>query len=281
MTGQKSDFSNIYVQPDPRAYYGTLARLDYEIPSHGTRVFGAILDTLPAEADGRAPTVLDVCCSYGVNAALFNHDLSFGEIHQHYTHLEDDDPDAVIAADRELFASRRRPDAVDFVGLDASEPAISYGLEAGLLADGVAADLEGGRLTDDQAARLEGVDLVTITGGVGYVGARTFDQVLDAVDEPPCVAALSLRWIDFAPITDVLDAHDLVVEHVDEFVVPQRRFTGAAERRFVMDQLDAMDRPATSVERGGRHAADLYVARPARMAEEHPIGDIVDALTDD
>ena len=78
MAAQKADFTHIYTQPDPRAYYRTLGALDYEIPQHGRGVFDVVLDEL--RASNEAPVVLDVCCSYGINAALLNLTKSLADL---------------------------------------------------------------------------------------------------------------------------------------------------------------------------------------------------------
>jgi SAM-dependent methyltransferase len=273
MAKQKADFSDIYIQPDPRAYYRTLGALDYEIPEHGREVFDLVLDELRETRP--SPMVLDLCCSYGINAAVLNHGLTFGEIESHYTEAEGLPRDELIERDRAWYGARRLPDAVDVVGVDVSQPAIDYAVEAGLLVDGVVADLERDALTAEDGARIAGVDLVTVTGGVGYVNDRTFDQILGAADETPWVAALSLRWINFEPIAETLDAHGLVTERLDGYVVPQRRFVDAAEERFVIDQLVSQGIEPTDVERNGHHGAQLYLARPARFAAERPLKELL------
>ena len=267
---RKADFSDVYVQPDPRAYYETLQPLDYEIPQHGSEVFEAVLDELRANSPDR-PVVLDVCCSYGVNAALLNHHVTLQEVQEHYATAGDLPRQQLIERDRRWFGRRRRAEAVDVVGLDASAPAVDYAVEASLLADGVVADLEQEPLTGSDAAKLAGVDLITVTGGVGYVNGRTFDQVLEAADDRPWVAALSLRWVDFEPIAETLDQHGLVTEKAPGYVVPQRRFVDAAEHRYVVDQLESRGLEVTDVEQAGQHGAELYLARPAEDVAATPL----------
>ena len=273
MTAQKADFDEIYTQPDPRAYYRTLGELDYEIPTHGSRVFEILLTDLRERSD--QPTVLDLCCSYGVNAALLNHEVTLDELAARYREVGDVDRDELIEHDRSWFGDRRRDDAVDVIGLDASEPAIAYAVDSGLLAAGLASDLESEGLDDDDAELIGGADLITVTGGIGYIGGRTFERVLDAVDDPPWVAALSLRWVDFDPIEEALDACGLVTERVDGFVVPQRRFADDAEAAFVMEQLQVADVEPTAIESEGSHAAELYVARPAASVTGTPLDELL------
>jgi SAM-dependent methyltransferase len=273
MVVEKADFTDIYTKPDPRAYYRTLRALDYGIPEHGRDVFEVVIDALRERT--ATPRVLDLCCSYGINAALLNHVVTMDEIADHYAGAEHLGHDELVEHDREWFAARRSPGTVDVVGLDVSPQAVAYAVEVGLLADGVVGDLEHETLADDDVDRIAGVDLVTVTGGVGYVKDRTFDQILAAADETPWVAALSLRWIDFEPIAETLGAHGLVTEKLDGWVVPQRRFADAGEERYVIEQLASQGMEPTTVERGGHHGAELYLARPAGHAAATPLTELL------
>src|SRR3546814_7778219 len=65
----KADFSAIYVQPDPRAYFRTLGALGYVIPHLARPVFDQLIEARQRAKGGGPITVLDLGCSYGVNAA--------------------------------------------------------------------------------------------------------------------------------------------------------------------------------------------------------------------
>jgi SAM-dependent methyltransferase len=275
VTTGKADFTDIYQQPDPRGYYETLCSLDYEIPAHGCNVFTTVLGEL-RNGDGDTPTVLDVCCSYGVNAALLNHNVSLEEIEAHYAQANGMPSEQLLERDRAWFGARRRPDAFDVVGVDISEPAVRYAVDVGLLVDGVVADLETQQLSERDAAKLSEVDLVTVTGGIGYIKERTFEQILDAADETPWVAALSLRWVDFDPIAETLEQQGLVTERLDGYVARQRRFADSEEREFVFDELAARGIEPTNVEVDGHHGAELYLARPADAVQSTPLDDLFD-----
>lgn len=276
MTSGKADFSDVYVRPDPRDYYSTLLPLDYEIPAHGCDVFQRLIDEL--RQPDEAVTVLDVCCSYGVNAALLNHDVDLEGIETHYQRGQGLSRQELLERDRRWLEARRRAETVEVVGLDVSEPAIRYAVDCGLLVDGVVADLEEEPLSDEDAAKVADVDLVTVSGGVGYVKEQTFGQILEAADEPPWVAALVLRWIDFDDIAATLDSHGLVTEKADELLVPQRRFIDDSERDFVLAELTTRGLDPSGVEADGHHYAEVYVARPPEAVEAAPIQELLEGL---
>ena len=183
----KADFGDVYNQPDPRSYYRTLGALDYEIPAHGAAVFDLLLD----EMGGRAGmTVLDVCCGYSANAALLNYGIELADLYEHYGRLENAAADDIAEIDRRWFAGHSRPDAVPVIGLDVAGNAVRYATLVGLLDQGVVADLETGQPDEGTTQVLAAADLVAVTGGIGYVGEKTFRAIVEASgDDPPWVAA--------------------------------------------------------------------------------------------
>lgn len=272
----KANFDDIYNQPDPRSYYRTLGALDYEIPAHGATVFDLLLD----EMGGRkGRTVLDVCCGYSANAALLNHDIDLADLYEHYGSLENAADGDVAEIDRQWFAEHSRADAVSVIGLDVAGNAVRYATSVGLLDQGVVADLESGGPDEPTARAFAAADLVAVTGGIGYVGEKTFRSVVEAGGEhPPWVAALSLRWVDFAPITEAFDDLGLVTERLEGYCVPQRRFAHAAEREAAVAGLRERGLDPAPELRLGAHCAELYVSRPAEAVRAAPIAGILGSL---
>ena len=269
----KVDFSDIYNQPDPRQYYRVLGDLGYEIPAHGTAPFELLLDELGGR-EGK--TVLDLCCSYGVNAALLNYDVGLEDLFEHYAEFDAAaSPEALLHADAEWFGDRRREDAVSLIGLDAADRAVHYATAVGLLDRGLIGDLENEELNPAQADVLGTIDLVTVTGAVGYIGEQTFRAVVAAAgDEPPWIAALSLRWVDYAPIAEALDELGMVTEQVEGFTVPQRRFASPAERDAALAGLRSQNLdPGPELELGG-HCAQMYVSRSPEAVRDKPIDQV-------
>ena len=65
----KAEMGHFYDQEDPIAYFRELNKLGYVIPSRAKPIFQKLITKLQTAED---PTVnvLDIGCSYGVNAAL-------------------------------------------------------------------------------------------------------------------------------------------------------------------------------------------------------------------
>jgi hypothetical protein len=116
-SGVKASFDHIYDLEDPRGYFNTLDELGYQAPEHGSRIFNVLLEK--KEFNGPRAKVVDLCCSYGVNAALLKHDLSLGDLYSHYgsEQLADLSANELAAADgtfSRTIACNRRPRSLEW-----------------------------------------------------------------------------------------------------------------------------------------------------------------------
>jgi hypothetical protein len=266
MAGGKSRFDDIYGRPDPRPYFGRLAPLEYEIPHHAQPVFRQAAARRAALDDARTDrsAVLDVCCSYGINAALLNHDVTLAQMYQRYT-----SPDRqalstaeLRASDKEFYAARRRPDAVPVFGLDVSAPAAQYAQDVGLLDAAFTDDLEQGSPGPGLSSALARVGLITLTGGGTYITARTFTALLDGVRRPVWVSAFVLRTVSYRPIARTLAAHGLHTTVDASRTYPQRLFTDEREQRYAVAAVRALGADPAGCEESGRFYSLLYESRP-------------------
>ncbi len=271
---RKADFSNLYDQPDPRAYYRGLGRLDYEVPHHGRQFFDGALRGL----DRDEPVVVDLCCSYGVNAALLKHDVELDELYAHYCadEISSLPTERLADVDRAYYADRRSDARLRVIGLDCSTPAVDYAVCVGLLDAGDSEDLEVADPSTALGTDLASADLVTVTGGVGYITERTFDRIMAcaSADEAPWVASLCLRNVPYEPIADCLEGFGLVTEQLPEITFPQRRFESDAERDFVLAGLHELDVDPRGREAEGRYHVNAYLSRPAASVRERSITDL-------
>ena len=266
VAGGKSRFDDIYDRPDPRAYFRRLAPLEYEIPHHAQPVFRQVAADRAALADGHPgrPALLDVCCSYGINAALVNHDVTLAEMYKRYTAPERRTMSTaeLAAQDKEFYAERRRPDAVPVFGLDVAAPAVRYACEVGLLDAGFTDDLEQGPPGAGLSGALAEVGLITLTGGGSYVTARTFTALLGGVRRPVWVSAFVLRTVSYHPIVRTLAAHGLSTTFDVTRTYPQRLFTDEREQRYAIEAVRALGGDPAGREEDGRFHSLHYESRP-------------------
>lgn len=256
LTGeQKADFSDVYGRRDPRAYFRTLIPLEYQVPQRARPVVESVLEEHPG-------TVLDVCCSYGINAALLRHDVDLDAVGAHAVAAARTDltPEQVIAEDTAWFAARRRPSSPRVLGLDVSGPAIDYAVATGLMAAGWSEDLEAEDPSDSLIDALSGVSLVLCTGGVGYVGPATFDRILTHAPNA-WVLAFVLRVFPYDDVARALAGHGLVTEKLPG-TFPQRRFADTAEAEAAVHDVRLLGLDPAGRESDGWFHAEAFLSRP-------------------
>lgn len=260
---RKSDFDSIYDQPDPRAYFTTLEPFDYRIPQHGVDLFRHVLSERSG-GSGPVATVLDVCCSYGVNAMLLKTDLGMDDLYARYRAPEVQalEPDELADLDRQFIREHERVGAPRVFGLDAAANAVAYAVDVGSLDGGAVENLE----SDDPSAALADllatVDLITITGGIGYVTERTFDRLMAATPSSTWVAAMCLRTYDYQPFVETFARHGLRTERWPG-TFRQRRFTDETEQQWAFEQVRSRGLDPTGVEDDGYFHAEFFLSRPA------------------
>jgi hypothetical protein len=273
----KADFSDIYDCPDPRRYFERLRPLDYQIPQHGQAVFRTLIDALRRQRPAVTPAVLDLCCSYGINAALLNHTLTLSDLYTHYT----DEALATLTArqlgevDDAFFTRSRRPDAVPVVGIDSAANAVRYAASVKLLHGGYGENLEAVPVSMPLRRACAGTVLMTVTGGVGYIYTKTFEQLLGCLDAPPWVAVFALRTVPYQPIADLLAGHGLVTERLHTHTFRQRRFAGVSEREAALAALGKAGLDARGREADGYYHTDLYLSRPRAEAAALPLDELL------
>ncbi|MET9887923.1 hypothetical protein ABZZ20_33260 [Streptomyces sp. NPDC006430] len=256
-------FDEVYQLPDPRGYFTLLS--EYRTPHHAQVPFRRIIEARRAQLSGPAEpfTVLDLCSSYGINAALINHDLTLDELNEHYTSAEAAklSTDELIEWDRYFYAARRRPDAVRFLGLDKSAPALSYARAVGLLDECFPENLEAAEPSAGLLRAARTIQLITLTGGASFLTPRTFHSLLGTAPAQVWVAAFVLRTVSYQDIEACLESYGLTTERA-EATHPQRPFTDLAEQRYAIRAVTALGEDPSGKEADGYFHARLHLSRP-------------------
>ncbi len=262
----KLSLDGVYNRPDPRDYFSTLKKLDYFVPELAKPCFAQLLEAKRAVKGSPEAKIIDVGCSYGVNAALLKHGLSMDDLYTLYAEAAPLGRNVLLARDKALFAGAADND-LSVVGIDSSEPAVNYALEVGMMDDGFAANLEKEDLTRAEARSVEDADMIISTGCVGYVTKTSLDQLIDAnVSHRPWMANFVLRMFDYTPIEEMMAEHGYVTEKLEGASFRQRRFVSDEEHQHVIDNLAARGLAPKADERNGWYLAELYVSRPVEEA---------------
>jgi len=272
----KANFDDIYRREDPRGYFTVLGALDYMIPDLAEPVIRQLL-AAREKAYGVRSTVLDVGCSYGINAAVHRFPVSFNHLRTRYARAEMSavSPDELARLDRNFYASWPEIGTARFLGLDVSGPAVRYACNVGLLDAAVAANLELTPLGPEEAALLRPANVVLSTGCVGYVTEQTYRRVLDVLDSLPWVISFVLRMFPYDGLADALSKYGLVTERLAGATFVQRRFRDVEEFTGSLAELAARGIDTTGFESEGRFQAELFVSRPAADVRAAPLGDVV------
>lgn len=276
----KTNFAGAYNQPDPRAYYNNLKPLEYIIPEQAKPMFEVLIGTFKQTHGLEQVQLLDVGCSYGVNAALLKYDLHIEDLYNHYCSSEAEllSRDKLLDRDAHMLEGQQTDASLHVIGLDACDQAVEYALRAGYLDRGVVADLETGALSSEGAESVKDVDLIISTGCVGYVTGTTFSRLFEAVSERkrPWVVSFVLRMFPYEPIRQVLGARGLATEKVTHPVFVQRRFETEQEQQHVVRRLESLEIDPTGKETEGYYYANLFVSRPEPEVKEVPLWRILE-----
>lgn len=257
----KASFDLTYNAPGPAAYFKALLPLDYRIPDEARAPVRELIDSLRNAAGKRQFTVLDVGCSYGINAAVLKYSTNFRAIAERCAGLNEGE--RLAQKDRAFFESLPRDESLRVVGLDVAENAVAYGIQSGLLDDGFVANLEEKPLNSEQREKLQKVDLIVSTGCVGYVTDKTFGRLVDAVaggGRVPVVASFVLRMFRYDAIARALASNGLRTDK-SQGTFRQRRFRHDRERSEVLSTLEQMGLEPQALEASdGYLHAELFVS---------------------
>lgn len=277
----KADFDDIYNQPDPRQYFRALGQYDYTIPQEAKPVFEDTLDAYREIRGNGTTRVLDLGCSYGINAALLKFGLTIDDLYDHYL-----DPrvcevtrSELMVRDADLLAGRTENPELEVVGLDSAEHAVEYAKGVGFIDDGLAVNLEETHPPEAVSEKLAGIDVIISTGCVGYVGKRTFERILEAaccgVNQQPWVASFVLRMFSYDQVQETLGEFGLDTEKVDNISFQQRRFVSQEEQDQVISRLEELGVDPTEKEADGHYYADFFFSRPRGEAEAVGLDEIL------
>lgn len=275
-SGTMTQFDGIYDQPDPRAYFRELSPWEYQTPHHAQPIFRRMLTACRPAGAG---TVLDLCCSYGINAALLNHELTLEDLYAHYTSPQATELTTaeLIEWDRAYYAAHRRPEPARVIGLDAASHAVSYAHAVGLLEEAFAENLETAPPSPALRQAARHTRLITVTGGSSFLSPLTFGPLLDCVHGPVWVAAFVLRTHSYRRIAKCLEPYGLSTERAATHTFPQRRFTSEQEQRYAIDAVTAAGEDPQARETHGYFHSTLYLSRSATDAAEAPLATLVQA----
>ncbi|RSN53543.1 methyltransferase type 12 [Amycolatopsis sp. WAC 04182] len=265
----KKNFDEEYVSEDPHAYYAAMRKVNYQIPQNANHFLVRVMDEIRTARRLSEVSVLDIGCSYGVNAALLKYELTLDVLYEYYA---GDRRGSSAQDDRKFFSRFQERPGVRVHGIDISRQAIDYAREVRLLDSAIAVNLEEDSVPVNILQTLPKVDLIISTGCIGYVTHRTFARVLDhlAPAEPPWIAVTALRTLDFAVFEEHFERYGLFTERLAG-PLRQREIANGRERAAALAATDARCERNPTPEELGFLAADLYLSLPGADAARREI----------
>lgn len=258
----KLDLTQIYNRDSPVEYFAALSSLDYCIPQNAKPFLRQLVEARRKLSGRQSVKLIDIGCSYGVNAALLKYGLSFEDLVAHYGELGGRSRNNLIRED-EIFYACPADEDLEIVGLDTAHRALRYATEAGILDQSVSLNLEAAdappTLRDDALAD---ADLIISTGCFGYITTRTLDRLLDCSRAAaPWMCHTVLRMFDFTDAAAMLAERGYVTEEI-EGLIPQRRFASDEEQDHVLARLARAGINSIGYETHGWYYATMFVSRP-------------------
>ena len=276
----KTNFSDLYDRAAPIDYYLTLSPFSYVLADGAADVCRSVYDVLMARRGLAAVSVLDLGCSYGVNAAMQKFGASSSLLQSRYASLraqgvrEED----VAAADRVFYTSRPQDGRLTFRGFDPAGAAVDYSVRAGLQAYASGTDLESQEPSREDAGAIASADAVICTGTIGYIGSPTFERVLEHAVKRPWFVLFVVSLFSGEDVEATLAGHGYVAESFDGLLIPQRMFASEAEAENVRATVVDRGAPLGPLELLGWYEARALVARPAEESVE-PLREVIDLQT--
>ena len=178
---------------------------------------------------------------------------------------------------RRFFASRLRGNGSigPVIAIDKAECAIRYAESVGLVDYGASEDLEDEEPSTELRRRLLGASLVTVTGGMGYIGPRTMENILANVGPSilPWIIAFPLVGTPLEPFYRVFSDFGLRVEVWNNETFPQR-LVANGEDHFHSVSGVCNHAPSPSMSHVYLQTR-LLCARPADEADVLPLSDVM------
>ena len=264
----KKDFTDIYTQDSPYSYLKEMNKLEYSISDSTKSLYNTIIEQLE-ETLSRPINVLDLGSSYGINSSLMKYNLTMSELNNFF--LNGTEP--TKKETKQFYEKCTSNDNMNFYQIDISEEALKFSEDMDLCERGINVDLEAEKL--NLLESLPKTDIIIATGCVGYIGYKSFSNLLKIIKNrqsnsieskkeyvAPIFAFSVLRIFDMADIEEVFERYGYSIVKSDIKPIRQRNFSDPKEKIQTICVLHNMQINTKEYEDDGNFYADFYIAKP-------------------
>ena len=254
---------DVYNQKTPVSFYRAIEQLDYKLPQLAKPVLTKILKLLEQKKGRPDLKLVDLGCSYGVNATLLKWNFGLDEV---FTHHESNPEQAVEWSEQirldQNWLKTNEPRLLNIVGVDIAQNALDYALAAKIIDGTVCGNFEKQTLDSTQRNKVRDADLLISTGCIGYVTQATIAALLDAMaPKQPWMVHFVLRMFSFDDVERL--ANERGYETIkSRHPVRQRKFASKEEQQNALERLSTMSVDTKGYEDDGRYYADFFLSRP-------------------
>ena len=263
----KKKFTDIYTQDSPYEYLKEMDRLRYAISDSTKPLYNSIIEHLENTLS-RPINVLDLGSSYGINSSLMKYNLTMSELNDFF--LKGSEP--TKKETKQFYEKCNSNDNMNFYQIDISKEALKFSEEMNLCERGINVDLEDEKL--NLLESLPKMDVVIATGCIGYIGYKSFSNLLKVIKNrqlnsiqseteyiAPIFAFSVLRIFDMEDIEEVFKKYNYTIVKSDTKPIRQRNFSDPKEKVQTVSLLHEMEINTKRYEDDGNFYADFYIAK--------------------
>lgn len=269
----KKDFSSIYNKPTPYDYLLEMRRLEYRIPDFTSPLYQFLADKIRSHIK-QPVKIFDIGSSYGINSALMTFDISMNDLYNFFIRKN---PQSITKAANFFAQLPRRHPYLEFYLLDVCNEALKFAKQANFCKEYYSSNLEEETPDKNMQQRLPYIDLFISTGGIGYVGKKTFEKLFRCINTnknnsatyeniimpKPIFAFSLLRIFPEEEIKNTFEKNDFVLIKSEVKPLKQRKFYDKTEKNQALSLLRSRGIDTSSLESNGFYYADFFVGGPA------------------
>ncbi|MEB3177930.1 MAG: hypothetical protein VKL59_02650 [Nostocaceae cyanobacterium] len=281
INNKKLNLNQVYNLREPEPYYQSINQYEYDLPERAKPYFQKIINTYRHYESLGSLKILDIGCSYGINAAILKFNKSIAEIYQHYTNplrLQRSELSR-RHLDSKWFHESSLDENLQFIGLDSAEKAVNYATESQLIQSGISTNLEKLPLLKEHYTNLQDINLLISTGCIGYITEITLDKILSAVRNLDQLwgAVFVLKMFDISGIKKTFAKYNLALVETG-VTVKQRKFSSVEEKQSMINFLEKQGLSAEDEKESDNLLAQLFLILPPPVTNKPLIKKLLDDM---